>query len=81
MKWNGQIDSLKLSHFKYCVAIGNQIKLIVLGSDFTKLVDQLFAFTFLGLLLALTFVCCRFVWTKYDSLVVSEMDAKYGHMY
>ena len=34
MVWNGLVNSLVLSHFKYCVAIGTQIRLYIVSSPY-----------------------------------------------
>ena len=68
MVWNGMIGSLKLSFFKNCIAIGNQLRLLVLGSEFLSSSDiTVAALMFLSIWCLISFISL-FLWRKYQNL-------------
>lgn len=66
MVWNGLINSIKISYFKNCITIGNQMRLLVLGSRFLKSGDVITAGVMFTFYAALTCVVTKFLWTNYE---------------
>ena len=76
MFWNGLVNSLIISYFKNCITLGNQIRLLVMGSIFVKAGDVTAAFI---LILAICLLISRislFLWSNYDKLGSDQMTEK-----
>ena len=66
--FNGLINSLKISLFKYCYAIGNQVRLLVYESEFITAANLTTTWVLTGSLVFVMFVSGRFLWNKYETL-------------
>ena len=81
MVWSGLVNSFKISCFKHCITVGNQLKLASKGSEFLNKKELIGAGVLLVVYVCLVLIIAKFVWKNYLKLNFRWMTKKYGNLY
>ena len=79
--FNGLIMSLKISLFKNCFSIGNQIKLAVYKSRFQTKANIVSSVVLFGILVVIMIGTARLLWTKFERLGDPKFVNRCGNLY
>lgn len=79
--FNGLIMSLKISLFKNCISIGNQIKLAVMQSENQTKQNVISAIVLFIVLVIIMVGTGRFMWKEYENLSSLKIINRCGNLY